>query len=344
MLLFFICSVVVSLSLSFFCSLIETTLYAVPLPYLRHKAQEEKSVSAQIMLNLKRDMSKSIAAVLIINTASNTAGSAIAGWAAAETFGSHALAIFSVLFTLAVLYISEIIPKFLGVVHCRSIALIIARPLALLIKLLFPLIWVSEHISKLFNKGSINSLTTEEILSIASAATEDGALDHLEGSVISNVIGLDETLVKDVLTPRIVVFRLDEDSLISDIAGEMQNWTFTRIPLYADHDPDHLNSYVIQRDIFSALLAGKQDITLKQLARPLKIVPELMRVDKLLLQMFAEREQICTVVDEHGGLAGIITLEDIIEEIVGREIVDEYDSVSDLRTFAKLLSYTRAKN
>lgn len=343
MLSILVLSVTASVIISGCCSLMEAALYAVPKAYVR-SSQENGSRAAGVLLKLKEDIGKPIAAILILNTIANTAGASVAGWAAAEVFGSEILAIFSILFTFAILYCSEIIPKFVGVVYCRPVGLAIAYPLKYLVTVLRPLIAVSEILSHWLRRDEDEqSLTPDEIRSMATVGTEEGALDHFEGSVIANVIGLDETRVKEVLTPRVVVFRLDQDTKVSALEKELQNWTFSRVPLFAESDPDHLLGYVTQRDVYEALLTGKGELSLKELARPLTIVAELMRVDKLLLEMFSQREHICAVVDEHGGLAGIITLEDIIEEIVGREIVDEYDSVSDLRTFAKLLSYTKGR-
>ena len=338
-----IISVVSSIAISACCSLMEAALYAVPKGFIRHKV-EAGSKAAALLMNLKEDVGKPIAAILILNTVANTAGASVAGWAVASIFGSNVLAVFSIIFTLCILYCSEITPKLIGVVYCKQVSMLVARPLKVIVVLLYPLIYVSESISRLVRKNeSEQTLTPEEIRSIAIVGTEEGALDHFEGSVIANVIGLDETLVKDVLTPRVVVFRLNQDTIVESLEKDILNWSYSRVPIYSDDDPDHLIGYITQRDAFSALLQGNKLATLKDLSRPLNTVPELMRVDKLLLQMFSKREHICAVVDEHGGLAGIITLEDIIEEIVGREIVDEYDSVSDLRTFAKLMSFTKSR-
>jgi len=338
-----IISVVSSIAISACCSLMEAALYAVPKGFIRHKV-EAGSKAAALLMNLKEDVGKPIAAILILNTVANTAGASVAGWAVASIFGSNVLAVFSIIFTLCILYCSEITPKLIGVVYCKQVSMLVARPLKVIVALLYPLIYVSESISRLVRKNeSEQTLTPEEIRSIAIVGTEEGALDHFEGSVIANVIGLDETLVKDVLTPRVVVFRLNQDTIVESLEKDILNWSYSRVPIYSDDDPDHLIGYITQRDAFSALLQGNKLATLKDLSRPLNTVPELMRVDKLLLQMFSKREHICAVVDEHGGLAGIITLEDIIEEIVGREIVDEYDSVSDLRTFAKLMSFTKSR-
>lgn len=344
MLVLLIIVVVLSVVTSGVCSLTEAAFYAVPHGFLTHRA-ESGSKAARLLLRLKDNISQPISAILILNTVANTAGAAIAGWAAAEVFGSSIVILFSLMFTLAILYFSEIIPKYIGNLFCKPVALAVAYPLYFLILLFRPLILISDFISKMIRtSGDQLTVTTEEISSIAATGAEEGALDHFEGSVIANVIGLDKTLVRDVLTPRIVVQRLSADTLVGEVKDDINNWHFSRIPIHTPDQPDNLVGYVTQRDIFSALLREAYDKSLRDLARPLKVVPDLMRVDKLLLEMFSERELICAVVDEHGSLAGIITLEDIIEEIVGREIVDEYDSVSDLRTFAKLMGYSRKRS
>jgi len=336
-------SISLPIIISAFCSLMEAALYAVPYPYTKHLA-ESGSKRGKILMSLKNDVQKPIAAILILNTLANTGGAAIAGWAVAATFGETSLVIFSILFTLTVLYASEIIPKVLGVAYCKQISFFMARPLNFLIKILSPLIRASTIISGFIKSSEIQSrISQEEFLSMAALGTEEGALDHLEGSVIKNVIGLDELLVRDVLTPRVVVFRLEENTLLKDVKNSMLDWNHSRVPLYEEEDEDHLKSYVNQRDIYRELVKGNENIPLKDIARELETVPELMRVDKLLLQMFEQKEQICAVVDEHGGLAGIITMEDIIEEVVGREIVDEYDTVSDLRTFAKVVRFAKKR-
>ncbi|MCB0310777.1 MAG: CBS domain-containing protein, partial [Bdellovibrionales bacterium] len=137
--------------------------------------------------------------------------------------------------------------------------------------------------------------------------------------------------------------RLCEDQKLGEIEDQLKNWQFSRVPLYSEDDPDTLHGYITQRDVYRALLAGERDVVLKKLARPLETVPELLPADKLLLKMFEKKEHICAVADEHGALAGIITLEDVLEELVGKEIVDEYDSVSDLRSFAKILRITKKR-
>ncbi|MFM1847504.1 MAG: hypothetical protein RL417_978 [Pseudomonadota bacterium] len=315
-----------SLVVSFCCSLAEAVLISVPMAHVRSLASGGGRAAARL-LRCKEEMPRSISAILILNTIANTAGSAVAGSVVGELYGPQALAVFAALMTLAILYASEIFPKILGVTYSREFAIFLGVPLSFFVALFSPLIKVSEAISKRIRPANAGpSISLDELLSMAAIGTEQGALDRFEGSVINNVIGLDTLLVKDVLTPRVVVFRVDEALTLGDIAPELVEWSFTRVPTYSLEDPDHLTGYVRQRDLYRELIRGNRNSTLKSLARPLEAVPELMRVDRLLLQMFEKREQICAVVDEHGGLAGIITLEDVIEEIVGREIVDEYDA------------------
>lgn len=336
-------SVSFSIVISACCSLMESALYAVPYPYVKHLA-EGGSRMGKTLLELKKDMGRPISAILILNTIANTAGASVAGWAVGKMYDETALAVFSVVFILSILYFSEIIPKFVGVTYCKSVSQAIAIPLSGLVWFFTPLIWVSQGISRyLSEKSDAPRVSHQEVLSMAEIGTAEGSLDTLEGSIIANIIGLDELLVKDVLTPRVVVFRLEEATLLSEIEGSIASWNFSRVPLFAESDPDHLSSYVIQRDVYRELLAGNRDQRLKDLSRNLLTVPELMSVDKLMMQMFEEREHICSVVDEHGALAGIITLEDIIEEVVGREIIDEYDTVTDLRTFARVMRFSKKR-
>lgn len=321
----------------------EAALYAVPVGYLRHTAEEGSKLAKQLLL-LKENVSKPITAILIFNTVGNTAGAAVAGFAFAEVFGQGYLFFFSLFFTLAILYLSEILPKMIGVVFCRPLSLFIVYPLKFMIFVCMPLILISDGITrKISKKAKQEGISEDEILSLTNLSLEQGGIDSLEGSVINNIIGLDDVLIKEILTPRVVVFRKDESSKLSELRAEIPEWNYSRIPIYNSDDPDNLTGYVTQRDVYREMIKDHNELTLKDLARPLEVVPELISVDSLLLKMFEGKEHMCAVVDEHGALSGIITLEDIMEEILGKEIVDEYDSVSDLRTFAKILKFAKKR-
>jgi CBS domain containing-hemolysin-like protein len=339
MLTLLIIVVVVSIAVSALCSVMEAALFAVPLAHAKYLA-DKGSRAGKILLSFKEEIGRPVSAILILNTVSHTVGAAVAGALVAKIFvddPEQAVLIFSIVFTLLMLYLSEIIPKQLGALFGRSISVLIAMPLQILIKLLYPAIILTEGVSKLFRRnGGEPGIAVQDFVSMADIGTEEGVLDHLQGSVIRNVIGLDRLLVKDILTPRVVVFRLPENQSVGNLRGDILEWNFTRVPVFDPNDGENVTGYVMQRDVFRALLKGEDDQPLSEFARPLTTIPELMRVDQLLLQMF-EGEAICSVVDEHAGFAGIVTLEDIIEEIVGREIVDEYDLVSDLRSYAQIL-------
>lgn len=335
MLTFFIIVCVVTVACSSIFSLIEATLYAVPYPYVRHLA-EEGIPSGKVLVRLKEDISRPISAILILNTVTNTVGAAVGGWAAVELYDERALLVFSVVFTLLILFFGEIIPKFVAVVHCRTIARVVAYPLLFFVKILSPLIFITQLIARRIGSRTGREKTfEEEIISMASIGRAEGLIGAFEGSVIENILELDQILVREILTPRIVVFRAPVTKTVAEVENDLPQWGFTRVPLHPVDSPDRLTSYVVQRDIYRELLAGRRDTTLEQLARPLVTVPDLMSTERLMQFMFEKRENICAVVDEHGALAGIVTLEDVIEEVIGREIVGEYDPVSDMRGLAQ---------
>ena len=333
-----------ALCVSAMMSFTEAVLYAVPLSVARHQA-ELGGRGWKLIHGFKLRMGRPIAAILIVNTIANTVGAAIAGATATVVFGEAGLLWFSVLFTLAVLTCGEVIPKVIGVAYCRQVAFIIAYPLYWLTVIFSPLLWLFESVTKRIEGDSPSqSVSSEEVLSIARIAGEEGALDSLEGRIIKNVIGLDEVVVADVLTPRVVVFRIPEDMLLSEVEKEISQWSHSRVPIHTAGDPEHLTGYVTQRDVYRELLLKNHQKRLREISRPLTSLPEVMSTDKLLLHMIEKKEHICAVVDEHGGLAGIVTLEDILEELVGQEILDEYDTITDLRAAARSLrSEARAR-
>lgn len=335
-------AVVCALVTTFFCALTEAALYSVPYAFVKHLA-DQGSRSGKVLLGFKEEMSNPITAILVLNTIGAVLGSALVGAFAGEVFGGIWLGLFGVIFALTTLYFAEIAPKILGVTFCKPVSVASAIPLSLIIFSFSPLIWVTKLINRALSSDQDTSVTEEEVLSLAAIGTEEGTLDSFEGSVISNVIELDKLLVRDILTPRVVVFRLSEETKIQSLRDELPNWSYTRVPLHVEGDSDNLHGYVIQRDVYREIVAAAGKDVLKEIARPLVIVPEVMRADQLLLQMFAKKEHICGVVDEHGSFVGVITLEDIIEEIIGQEIVDEYDKVSDMRSLARVLRMAKAR-
>lgn len=314
-----------TIAASFCCSITEAALYSVPVAQVQALANEG-SRAARALLYIRKDISKPIAAILVVNTLSNTLGPTLIGAIAVQAYGEDALVMVSVLFGISILYLGEIIPKVLGSHSALPVMMVAVYPLAFCVKILWPFIWLSKRISRgITTRSTAPTMSDEEFISLAAVGMKEGSLDSFEGSVISNVIGLDQLLVKDVLTPRASVFRLSESTPVGELERDIDQWTFSRTPIYSDDDPEQLSGYVLQRDILKALMRGRRDTVLTQIARPLNMVPEQMSVDKLLNQMFSKHEHICGVVNEHGGFSGVITLEDILEEVVGTEILDESD-------------------
>lgn len=317
--------VLVSLTVSALCSLTEAALYSVPMAYVRHLAESGSKAGASL-LRFKQDMTMPISAVLLLNTIANTAGPAFGAGIVGDIYGDRAVLLFALGMTVLVLLLSEIFPKIIGVTFAKPVAHAMALPLQLMILIFYPFIRLLRIFSNAIQPQQEEpSVSRQEVLTMAAMGAEEGTIDDLEGRVIENVIELDQVLVRDIMTPRVKVFRALEDASLASLEHELPDWAYTRIPLHKAGDPDQLTGYVRQRDVFREILYGKRDALLREIARPLRTVTELLAVDKLLLQMIGSKEHMYAVVDEYGTLAGVVTLEDAIEQIVGREISDEYD-------------------
>ena len=331
--------VFISAGISFICSIMEVVLFVLPIAYAKAEA-DKGNKAAKIIFDFKEDVSRPISAILILNTGANIIGAALAGSLMSQYSSSDIMLVgFSILYALLLLIFSEILPKRFGAIYSRQIAFHLAYPLKFIVKVLSPLVFATDKVASLVAQDGDDSevgLTEQEFLSFTKIGVEEGTLDSLEGSIITNIIGLNNVLVESILTPRVMVFRISEEAKISEFKAAILEWNYTRVPTYAD-DEENITGYVIQRDIYRALLRGEFDRTIKEFRREIITVPEQMRADRLLLQFFETKMAIASVVDEHGGFAGIITMEDIMEEIVGREIVDEYDLISDLRMYANIL-------
>jgi len=329
--------VATALTVSFMCSLMEATLLSVSLPYIKYLA-DGGSRRAKIILGFKERIGVPISAILILNTVSHTVGASIGG-SIVSTYGDKAVIIFSIVFTVLVFFISEILPKKIGSIYSRQVSLLIALPLQVLLKVLYPIIYVTEIFSQKVSSGNEDEprISHEEVISMAELGMEEGVIDSLEDSVIRNVIGLDTVLVRDILTPRVVVFSLKENLTISSLKETLFTLPHSRIPVFPEDAVDEPSGYVTQRDLAKGLIEGDGSETMKDIKRSLVSVPDTLRVDKLMLQMVDRQVPICGVINEHGGFAGVVTLEDILEEILGKEIVDEFDEVRDLRNYAKTL-------
>ena len=316
------------------CSLFEAVLYSVPLSQI-DVLERAGRPSGPILRTLRAQVDRPIAAILSLNTVANTGGAALAGAYASRVFDSTWIIYFSAAFTLAILLFSEIIPKTAGVVYARRLAGPIARPLQMLVLLFTPLIWLSRHITRLVAIGrEADRVSDDDLLLMVRRGLRTGDLKPHEASIISNVLALEVKTAGQIMTPRTVLFTLDTGTSLADAAANTQLLQHSRVPVY-DDTPDDIVGIVHRRDILRAAAKDEFDTTLDQLMHPVHFVVETAKLDRLLHTFLEQRQHLVVVTDEFGSVSGIVTLEDVLEEILGREIVDEFDQVADLRAFAR---------
>jgi len=286
---------------------------------------------------LRANVDKPISAILSLNTIANTGGASLAGFMAGKVLGKDSIEeyLFSGLFTISILLFAEVIPKTIGVVFARPVSGFIARPLQLLVWTFTPFIILCRLATRLVAKGQKEQdISDEELISLARLGRRSGALDPTEAGVIQNILSLKSKTAADVMTPRTVVFSLSEDLTVEEARNQKGIWAHSRIPVYSE-DFEDIVGIVLRRDMLAALTNNKADRKLIELMRPVHFVAETHTLERIL-QMFLERRQhLFIVIDEYSGLSGVLTLEDVLEEILGKEIVDESDQVTDMRELAR---------
>jgi CBS domain containing-hemolysin-like protein len=329
-----ILAVSLAVSISAVCSLFEAVLYSVPLRHIEAMVQAGKP-GARILKNLRRHVERPISAILSLNTIANTAGAAFAGAAATAVFGHQWLGYFSALFTLAILLFSEIIPKTAGVVYGSTLVTVVAYPLRGLVWVMTPAIWLSGLMTRMISRGKREeAITAEEIQLMARLSRRAGGILFYQEQTIRRILTLQEKMAKDVMTPRTVVFSLSENLTLKESIAAAGGWEHSRIPVY-DKGIEDVVGVVHTREILIAFSEGNEDKRLAELMRPIHFVAETARLNEVLSEFLESRQHLFAVIDEYGGLSGLISLEDILEEILGREIVDESDEVTDKQEFAR---------
>ena len=330
-----IISVSIVLVVSCICSLLEAALYSLPASQIEMLAGQGRT-SGKILKKLHADIQRPISAILTLNTLANTGGAAIAGAAFVGVFEDTPETYFTIAISLGVLIFSEIIPKTVGVVHARALARFIARPIQWLVWLFAPFIWLNKFIVQLITAKApdVPVVVAEEIEIIARMSRHSGAISPDQERVIQNILKLDELRARDIMTPRTVVHCLDRDLTLAEARQQSGSWSHTRVPLYQG-ERENIVGLVLLRDVFSALADGRDQDKLFEVGLSIHSVPESARASRLFEEFIQRREHLFAVVDEYGGFAGIVTLEDVIEEIVGHEIVDESDSAVDMQEHAR---------
>lgn len=316
------------------CSMFEAVLYSLPLRHIETMVREKRK-SGKIFKKLRSDIQKPIAAILSLNTIANTAGAAIAGAAASSVFGHQHLVYFSIFFTLSILIFSEVIPKTAGVVYAGSLAPAVAFSLKWLVIIMTPAIWLIGHLTDLIaRKPPRESVSPDELRTMAQLSLRTGGIEQYQEIVIGNILSLEARNIKDVMTPRTVIFSLNKELTLEDACKESIRWEHSRVPVY-DKNVEDIVGIILTKELFMALAEGKKEVTLTELMRPVHFVAEAARLNNVLMEFIGTREKLFVVIDEYGGLSGVVSLEDILEEILGKEILDESDQVVDKQKLAK---------
>ena len=339
-----IAAVALALGVSALCSLAEAVLYSVSWSYIE-TLRQSNTKAGNVLFKLRDNVDEPITAILTLNTVAHTVGASLAGASAAAVFGSDALVLFSVIFTLLILILSEIIPKTIGVIYNRQLAVVMARPLDLLVLSMKPIIKaISLLVYFIGHNKQGPEHSEEDLLALASLTRKSGVLKRFEELSIQNILALDTRTVRQVMTPRTVIFSLPCQSTVSEVWNGQHLWPHSRVPVYDNEDPEDIVGIVYRREVLQALAQDKHGRKLSELMKPVHFILETMTLDRVLVTFLESRLHLAVVLDEYGGLSGLITLEDILEEILGREIIDETDQVANMRELALQRKHSALKN
>jgi len=325
---------VLAIGVSFLCSLLEAGLLSLPRSHVESMIADG-SVVGRKLKHMKENIDRPLAAILTLNTIAHTIGAAGVGAQAGLEFGSTAVGIASAVMTFAILVFSEIIPKTLGAVHAKRLAGTTYLLTTGMIYLCYPIIIMLEWMNRLIGyqrkKADISRM---EVLATIRLGGKVGSLADREFDVAMNMMKLHEVQLKTIATPRTVVFALPASMTVAEAIQKYQPIRFARIPVFGE-SLDKTIGYVSRYDLHVAMTEGKTDATMTDLARPMLVLPELAPASQALDRMLAEHEHIAMTVDEYGGVEGIVTLEDLMETLLGQEIIDETDPATDMQQLAK---------
>ena len=333
-----------SVGVSFICSILESVLLSVNMSYVAVLEKESPTVGKLLKLH-KENINKSIASILILNTIANTLGAAAVGAQASILFGNDAVVYVSVFLTFAILFLSEIIPKTIGAIYWKNLAPAAAHVIRLFIWLTYPIILTTLFVTNKISKGKMDSYsqTKEELLESMLISEDEGVIDEKESDVIENILNLDNIKVGEVLTPRSVVFALDESMSVKEIIDTQEDiFKFSRIPVYKD-SIEEVVGIVMTKRIFKQALED-DSVSLGSIKKDIFAINENIPVSKALDLFIAKKDHMFLVMDNYDQTEGILTLEDCVETILGVEIVDESDSTVDMRELAKLKMKQNRKN
>jgi CBS domain containing-hemolysin-like protein len=338
----FVLAVLFTLFTSFWCSLLEALVLSTTTAEVE-ALKRDKPKRGVLFEQMRHNMDETISSILTLNTMAHTLGSVIVGALGADLFGHPSLGIISGGMTLGILIFSEVIPKNLGVVYRPSLQPHIVYPLLWMQRILRPITWFCKQVVKIvIRKKAHQPQADREIILLAERGAQEGTLSRSESSIITNALSLDDVRIGEIMTPRIVVTALPRTATVGEVFRDTPNIPFARIPVYGKN-LDDVVGLVRRRDLLKAKAADQDFEKVEKLMQDVQFVPETVTVAQALQQFLKAQQQIAVVVDEFGSTAGVVSMEDIMEHILGREIFEKDDVAVDMRELARAKSQKIAK-
>lgn len=331
-----------AIGVSYLCSMLEAILLSVSHSYIA--IMERKGArTGKLLRSYKEDIDRPLSAILSLNTIAHTVGAAGVGAQAQVVFGDAYVAITSAVLTFLILVLSEIIPKTIGATYWRNLAPFAARTLRVLMFVLYPLVVMSQAITRwLSHEEKMPSFSREEFGALAELGVEEGVFEEEESRIFKNLIRFNSLRIKDIMTPRTVVVGFDEDQTVGEVSDNVEQLHFSRLPVYGSAR-DEITGYVLKNDLLLMMARGETTQKLKDLKREVLIVPEMMPLQDFFERLMKKQEHIAVAVDEYGGFAGVVTMEDLVETLLGMEIIDEVDTIEDMQKMARKKWTDRAR-
>jgi len=323
-----------ALFVSSLCSIMESVLLSTPQSYLIVK-QEKGNVWAKKFIDFKSNIDKPLSAILSLNTVAHTIGAAGVGAQAVEVFGEASFGIVSAVLTFLILVFTEIIPKTLGANYWRKLTRFTSFTINIMIIITYPLVLMSAAITKTFSKNKNEPTTSrEEIAALARIGAYEGIFSEREDKIVQNILRLKNVKVSEIMTPRVVVAVADENQSLNEFLKNKDYLKFSRIPIYTEND-ENITGYVIRQEVFEKLAEDQHNLKLRDIKREIIKVPNTIVLFSLWEKLLESKEHIALILGEYGGLDGVVTMEDIIETLLGLEIVDEKDTFYDMQQYAR---------
>lgn len=331
-----------AIAFSFLCSIAEAVLLSVS-PSFIATLQESSPSAAERLAKLKENIDRPLAAILSLNTIAHTVGAAGVGAQASLLYGSQYVGATSAVMTLVILIFSEIIPKTIGALHWRRLSPVVAVFVDWLILALYPLVWLSEQLTKILSGGRVShAVTREELMAMAEIGAKEGLLNIHESKVLGNLMRFRHVPVADIMTPRPVVIAFDQNLPVGEFYKKQDDVPVSRLPIYSGR-LDDVTGFVLKSDLLLAQARGEEGRPLADFRRELPPVMETTLLPDLMEMLLDRRGHIAIVVDQYGSVAGLVTLEDLVETLLGLEIVDEHDRSVDMQQLARQRWEERAR-